>query len=85
MTAFLSEYLKENEEKLEELVKAHPVTLSVGDVAEFLGGKISAEIIKTFVEQHPIFGTSYLALGGKKRVTYINTPMFVRWVLLQEV
>lgn len=76
----IADFLQADTEKVEALIEAHPDTLSVEDVAEFL--KLDARSVRSVLD-NGLIGLCWKKEHSLNRGFYISTAMFVRWYMLQ--
>lgn len=77
----ISEFLQEDNMRLEKLIAEHPRVLQPNDVAEFLG--IDVRSIRAVLDNGTL-GLAWRKEGALTRGFAVPTAMFVRWYTLQQ-
>lgn len=78
MSDFIRNYISDDEQRLETLVRDHPVSLTVQQIADFLG--CDDESVRRVLE-NGIIGLAWKQIGKTRHAYYIPTVKFVRWYM----
>lgn len=78
MSDFIRNFISDDEEKLEALIRSHPVSLTVQQIADFLG--CDDESVRRVLENGAI-GLAWKQTGKTRHGYYIPTGKFVRWYM----
>lgn len=81
MTETTRDFLKADEDKLDELIKENPIHISVNRIAEFL--HINGDSARAAIECGA-FGLSWRKQGKLNKAYCIPTAQFVRWYLIMK-
>ena len=74
----IGDFLIEDNERIEQLIEAHPVSIPVDKLAEFLQADNAS--IRAAIE-NDCFGISWRKAGSTRHAYLIPTGQFVRWYL----
>ena len=74
----IGDFLTEDNERIEQLIEAHPVSIPVDKLAEFLQADNAS--IRAAIE-NDCFGISWRKAGSTRHAYLIPTGQFVRWYL----
>jgi len=78
MKLTISDFLTKDNDRLEQLIEANPVSIPVSSAAEFLGADVAS--VRAAVE-NDCFGLSWRKAGSARHAYLIPTGQFVRWYL----
>lgn len=77
-----SAFLAEDNEKIDKLIEEHPRSLSIMEIANFLGMDVTS--VRSAIENN-IFGMSWRKTGSARKAYNVPTAQFVRWYLNMNV
>lgn len=78
MSEFIRNFISDDDEKIENLIKAHPISLTVQQIADFLG--MDDESVRAVLE-NGVIGLAWKQTGKTRHAYYIPTSKFVRWYM----
>lgn len=78
MSDFIRNFISDDDEKIEKLIKENPISLSVQTIADFLG--MDDESVRAVLENGAL-GLAWKHPGKTRHGYYIPTTFFVRWYL----
>ena len=74
----VSEFLLKDNDRIEQLIEEHPVSIPVTSIAEFLQADVAS--VRAAIEGN-CFGLSWRKAGSTRHAYLIPTAQFVRWYL----
>lgn len=79
MSEFIRNFIANDDDRVEKLIRENPIALSVRTVADFLG--MDDESVRAVLENGAI-GLSWKRSGSTRHAYYIPTTCFVRWYMM---
>ena len=74
----INDFLNEDNDRIEQLISEHPVSIPVSKLAEFLQADDAS--VRAIIE-NDVFGASWRKAGSTRHAYLIPTGQFVRWYL----
>lgn len=75
----IAEFLKNDEAKIEEIIKKYPITIPVSEVANLLG--MTPKTVRAAIESGNLGGVTWRTPGALNKGFNIPTSPFVRWYM----
>lgn len=79
MSDFILEFLKNDEAKVEEIIKKYPTSIPVDQVADLLG--MSKKSVRAAIEAGNLGGVTWRTPGALNKGFNIPTSPFIRWYM----
>lgn len=79
MSENITDFLKNDEAKVEEMIKKYPITIPIAEVAALLG--MTPKTVRAAIEDGNLGGITWRAPGALNKGFNIPTSPFVRWYM----
>ena len=79
MSEHIAEFLKNDEAKIEEIIKKYPIAIPITEVATLLG--MTPKTVRAAIESGNLGGVTWRTPGALNKGFNIQTSPFVRWYM----
>ena len=79
MSENITEFLKNDEAKVEEMIKKYPITIPIAEVAALLG--MTPKTVRAAIEDGNLGGITWRTPGALNKGFSVPTSPFVRWYM----
>ena len=79
MSEHIAEFLKNDEAKIEEIIKKYPITIPITEVATLLG--MTPKTVRAAIESGNLGGVTWRTPGALNKGFNIPTSPFIRWYM----